>query len=84
MNYHYIEFMIKERRKEEVERCNRMRLLKLAGYPHKGFKERMFVAISQKLSFWKNSGRLLADHSLDFSLIEFPSQTKGGKAHELD
>lgn len=75
--------MIKERRKEEVERWNRMRLLKQAGYPHKGFKEQMFVAISKKLSFWKNWADSWADHSSDFSLIEIPSQTKGEKAHEL-
>jgi hypothetical protein len=54
MNYHYIEYMIKERRKEEVEECKRIRLLKRAGYTRTGCMERMLVAISKKISFRKD------------------------------
>lgn len=32
MNLHYIDFMIKERRREELEECERRRLLNSAGY----------------------------------------------------
>ncbi len=59
MNYHYIEYMIKEQRKEEVEECNRLRLLKRAGYSHTSWIKRMFVAISKKNSFWKDWVRVL-------------------------
>ena len=32
MNYHYIDYMIKERQREELEACDRRRLLKSAGH----------------------------------------------------
>ena len=32
MNYHYIDYMIKERRRAELEECERQRLLNSAGY----------------------------------------------------
>ena len=32
MNFHYIDYMITERRREELEACARQRLLKAAGY----------------------------------------------------
>ncbi len=59
MSYHYIEFMIKEQRKEEVEDCNRLRLLKRAGYSHTSCMVRMFVALSKKNSFWKDRVRFM-------------------------
>lgn len=36
MNYHYIDYMIKERQREELEECERRRLLKSAGYDQEG------------------------------------------------
>lgn len=53
MNLYYIEFMIRERRREEIERCNRMRMLASAGYTTTSFKQRMTVAFSQVCFFWK-------------------------------
>ncbi len=32
MNYHYIDCMIKERQREELEACERRRMLRSAGY----------------------------------------------------
>jgi len=32
MNFHYIDYMIKERRRAELEACERQRLLNSAGY----------------------------------------------------
>lgn len=32
MNYHYIDYMIKERQREELDACNRRRLLKSSGH----------------------------------------------------
>lgn len=59
MNYHYIEFMIKERRREEMERSTRLRMLKQAGYTHTGFTEKMVIAFSQLLSSWNTLKRLM-------------------------
>ena len=36
MNHYYIEFMIKERRRDEREECERRRLLKPVGHSHPG------------------------------------------------
>ena len=35
MNAHYIDYMIRERRREELEACERQRLLNAAGYSQK-------------------------------------------------
>ena len=35
MNYHYIDYMIKERQRNEIEECERRRMLKSAGYSQK-------------------------------------------------
>jgi len=41
MNYYYIDFMIRERQREEQESCERRRLLKSAGYhPQKGLLQK--------------------------------------------
>jgi phosphoserine phosphatase len=32
MNYHYIDYMIKERQREELDACERLRTLRSAGY----------------------------------------------------
>ncbi|MBT8347274.1 MAG: hypothetical protein KJO28_13330 [Desulfofustis sp.] len=36
MNFHYIDYMIKERRREELEACARQRILNSAGYSQTG------------------------------------------------
>jgi len=36
MNHYYIEFMIKERRRDEREECEKQRLLKPVGHSHPG------------------------------------------------
>ena len=37
MNYHYIDYMIRERRREELEECERRRLLKSSGTSQTGW-----------------------------------------------
>lgn len=37
MDYHDIDYMIKERRRDDLEVCERMRLLKSAAYTQSGF-----------------------------------------------
>ncbi len=49
MNYHYIEYMIKEQQKEEIEACRRMCLLKGAGYSDPGLVERAWSAFAEKM-----------------------------------
>ena len=36
MNYHYIDYLIKERQRDEIEAYERHRLLQSAGYSQKG------------------------------------------------
>lgn len=36
MNYHYIDYMIKERQRDELEACERQRLLNSAAYNQTG------------------------------------------------
>jgi|GEM_PF-5504980 len=59
MNYHSIEVMIKEQRRDEEERWNRMRMLKQACCQDENFRGRLAVVTSQKLSSWKNTGKSL-------------------------
>ena len=42
MNVHYIDYMIKERRREELEACARQRLLISAGYSQTALIRRSF------------------------------------------
>lgn len=42
MNYHYIDYMLKERRRWELEECKRIQLLKAAGYGNTSPANRLF------------------------------------------
>lgn len=53
MNYHYIEYMLKEQKKEEIAACQRMRTLKGAGYPRGGLMERVWSAITHKARLFR-------------------------------
>ncbi len=53
MNHHYIEYMIKERRREEIVACNRLRMLKHAGHLDAGFVGRLRIAVSRGIKLWK-------------------------------
>jgi len=52
MNYHYIEYMLKEQKKEEIEACERMRLLKAAGYSGGGMEQQAWYAVTDKARQW--------------------------------
>ncbi len=53
MNHHYMEYMIRERRREEIEACNRLRMLKHAGQLDAGFMGRLRIAVSRRIKLWK-------------------------------
>lgn len=53
MNHHYIEYMIRERRREEIEACDRQRMLKYAGYRNAGFLQQLNLAVIRKIKLWK-------------------------------
>ncbi len=53
MNHHYIEYMIRERRREEIEASDRQRILKRAGYNDAGFLQRLKLAVIRKIKLWK-------------------------------
>lgn len=52
MNYHYIEYMLKERKKEEIEACQRARMLKAADYSGGGLVQRAWSALTDKARQW--------------------------------
>lgn len=45
MNYHYIEFMIKEQKRLELEYCERKRRLRKASEPNNGYPENKKAAV---------------------------------------
>ncbi len=49
MNYHYIDYMIKERRREELEACEKQRLLNSAGYSKKAMIRKGFTDLVNAL-----------------------------------
>ncbi len=49
MNFHYVEFMIKERRRQELEDCQKIHLLKAGGYSDAYWIKRIVLAIRTKL-----------------------------------
>jgi hypothetical protein len=49
MNYHYIDYMIKERRREELEACEKQRLLNSAGYSQKAMIRKGFTNLVDAL-----------------------------------
>ena len=53
MNHHYIEYMIREQRREEIEACNRLRMLKHAGHLDTGFVMRLRIVVSRGIKMWK-------------------------------
>ncbi len=53
MNYHYMEYMITERRKEEVEEYNRMHLLADAGYVNAGLMKSIGSGFSKVRYYWR-------------------------------
>ena len=53
MNHHYIEYMIRERRREEIEAYSRLRMLKREGYLDPAFLQRFIIAVIRELKLWK-------------------------------
>lgn len=52
MNHYYIEFMIKERRRDERKECERRRRLNLAGHSHPGPMQKagnIFVGMMRRI-----------------------------------
>ena len=63
MNLHYIDYMIKERRREELEECERRRLLNSASYSqpiliHEVFRD-LFNAFHRLIKHWPFGHRRL-------------------------
>ena len=83
MNYHYHEFMIKERRKEEAEGVTECVCLNTLFTLIKASRNKCLLPFLKNYLCGKTGPDSWADHSSDFFLIEFPSKTKGGKAHEF-
>ena len=78
MNYHYIDYMIKERQRDEIDACERRRLLKSAGYSQKGLSHwlgTIFGTIGQHLK----ELRLVPPKRLHtcVSMVQSVVQTKG-------
>lgn len=63
MNYHYIDYMIRERRREELEACERQRLLNSAGYSQKAMIRKGFTNLVNAFR------RLTTQWSLDYRRI---------------
>ena len=52
MNYHYIEYMLKERKEEEIKACQRARMLKAANYSGGGLAQRVWSAVMDTACQW--------------------------------
>ncbi len=59
MNYLYIDYMIKERRREESEECKRIQLLKAAECKEGSVANRLFVLVKSTIQHWR---KWLAGH----------------------
>jgi len=55
MNWHYIEYMIKERRKQEEEECKRRRMINAAGYTNTNLFNEVFKLLLHKMILGKKS-----------------------------
>lgn len=55
MNYHYIEYMIKERRKQEADECKRMQMLNAAGYLKKNLFNEVLQLLLDKMILGKKT-----------------------------
>ena len=80
MNYHYIDYMIKERQRDEIEACERRRLLNSAGYGQKSlihWVNNIFSKAAQRLK----ELRLIPPKKLHSSvtMVHDVVQTKGGR-----
>ena len=58
MNYHYIEYMLKERQREELEACERRRLLEAAGHPQAGLIHKAFSGLTNFVRRFKEQQTL--------------------------
>jgi hypothetical protein len=80
MNYFYIDYMIQERRREELEACERRRLLKSAGYSRKGLRRSVGDLLSSALQSLKQL-RMVPPKGLytTFSMVHGSVHKKGGR-----
>ena len=80
MNYHYIDYMIRERQREELKVCERRRLLKSAGYSETGLFHWINNVVSKAVQRMKKL-RLNPPKRLPicFSMTHRVVQTKGGR-----
>lgn len=53
MNYHYIDYMIKERRKLEIEEARRRQLLRAAGYGKRSLVSGFIILASKRVKEWR-------------------------------
>ncbi len=78
MNYYYYEYMIKERHKEAMEECERIRLLNDAGLVNAGLMERKGIAVVKVMNFQTTRLKLMVTSFLrNFFHRSFTSEVKG-------
>ncbi len=79
MNYYYMEYMIREQRREETKACNRWRMLKGADYLEPDFLQELNRAVSRAIRSWKEQVLRAARASLRFCFrINSMMHQKGG------
>lgn len=54
MNYHYIDYMTKERRRMEMEECRRIQLLKAAGYGRPALTSEIVSLVKNRVKLWRS------------------------------
>lgn len=79
MKYHYIHYMIKEQQREELEACERRRMLKSAGYHHEGLIHKIGSGFLNAVRRLKEQ-QLYRFRQLDssFSMVNNIARTRGG------
>ena len=80
MNFHYIDYMIKERRREELEACERQRLLNSAGYSQTVLISTSFSnlvnALRCQITQWSLNYRRLYPYG---SMVKLVARTRRGE-----
>jgi len=82
MNYHYIDYMIKERQREELEVCERRRLLKSASHFQTGLSHERGTVFSKL--FQRLKGLQAVSHKwlrASAGTIHTGVQSKGGRSN---
>ena len=66
MNDFYIEYILREKRREEAEACKRTRLLNGGSYSRTGSKKKLCAAISAKIFIWNNKIKFMGRSVVSF------------------